>query len=76
MVHKIVLDNWPIEFFPACENGDRFNIPCNNTFDICEIKRVAAPFITLGYVNNYAKNRYLLKFCEAPVALSKWGQIY
>ena len=51
-----------IAFLVITVNGDCLNIPmipCNKTFDICEIKSMAAPFITFGYVNNYEKNRYL-----------------
>ena len=47
MVHKILVNL----NFPPFKHGERLNIPCNKTFDICEIKRMTAPFITLGYVN-------------------------
>ena len=49
----------PFEFFSPFKHGGRLNIPCNKMFDICEIKWMAVPFITLGYVNNYEKKHDL-----------------
>ena len=51
------------DFFPSFMHGDGLNIIlCNIILDIFEIKRMAALFITMGFVNNYEENCYHKKF--------------
>ena len=56
----MVLKIGQFEFFPLFKHGD-----LAIKLLISAIKRIATPFIILGYVNNYEKNRYLYKLCEA-----------
>ena len=65
--HIGCLDSLQLLISGLFKYGYPSNISCNNVCDICKNKCMAIKLITLGYVNNYGKNRYLAKFSKAAV---------
>ena len=70
-IHARWCNSWQILISVLYKYGYPLNIVCNKTFDICKIKCMITKFFTLGYVNNYNKNRYLQKCSKAAVMIMK-----